>query len=247
MNYKLIIAYEGTKYRGWQRLKNSDMTIQGKIESVLTRFLNEEIEINGASRTDSGVHALCQLANFKTDKTLDIHVLKAYLNQYLPEDIVILDVMAVSDAFHARFQSKKKAYLYRIWTADYPPVFERRVVTVHHGERLDVHAMKAAASLLEGQHDFKGFCTDKTKKSTIRTIHAITFVETDEELKIFVEGNGFLYNMVRIIVGTLIEVGEGKRTLESVKRVLETGDRSIAGETAPPQGLMLYKIENDSI
>ncbi|GAU78145.1 tRNA pseudouridine(38-40) synthase TruA [Fusibacter sp. 3D3] len=247
MNYKMEITYEGTKYRGWQRLKNSDMTIQGKIEAVLSRFLGVETEINGASRTDSGVHALCQLANFKTEMAVDVSELKAYMNQYLPEDICIRNIGAVSESYHARFGSKEKVYLYRIWKAEYPSVFERRTVTQYRGVSLDVEAMKSAAHILEGEHDFKGFCTDKTKKSTVRKINAITFSETDEELKIFVEGNGFLYNMVRIIVGTLMEVGSGQRTAESVKRIIETGDRNIAGETAPPQGLILYKIENSSV
>ena len=247
MNYKMEITYEGTKYRGWQRLKNTDMTIQGKIEGVLSRFLDMETEINGASRTDSGVHALYQLANFKSEQVIDILELKAYMNQYLPEDICIKNIEVVSDTYHARFGAKKKIYLYRIWKANYPSVFERRMVTQYHGVPLDVSAMKSAATFLEGEHNFKGFCTDKTKKSTVRKINAVTFSESDEEIKIFIEGNGFLHNMVRIIAGTLIEVGAGKRTAESVKRILETGDRSIAGETAPPQGLILYKIEHNSI
>ncbi|MBF4693010.1 tRNA pseudouridine(38-40) synthase TruA [Fusibacter ferrireducens] len=247
MNYKMEIAYEGTRYRGWQRLKNTDMTIQGKIEAVLSRFLNVATEINGASRTDSGVHALHQIANFKSEQVIDRLELITYMNQYLPEDICIKSIETVSEAYHARFGAKKKIYLYRIWKASYPPVFERKFVTQYHGVPLDIGEMKSAATFLEGEYNFKGFCTDKTKKSTVRRIDAITFSESDEEIKIFVEGNGFLHNMVRIIVGTLIEVGAGKRTAESVKRILETGDRRIAGETAPPQGLTLYKIGQGSI
>lgn len=241
MNYKLSVVYEGTRYKGWQRQKNSEMTIQGKIESVLSRYFGHPIEINGASRTDAGVHAAAQVANFKTDRAVEAKELMAYVNQYLPEDIGIFEIEAVPESYHARFHTKRKVYLYRLWTADYPPVFQRREVFWHRGASLDMEAMKEGAKLIEGKHDFKGFCTDKTKKSTERNLREISIAVTENEIRFIVEGDGFLYNMVRIIVGTLLEIGEGKRTPESVLRVLETGDRALAGETAPAQGLLLYK------
>lgn len=245
MNYRIFICYDGARYKGWQRLKNTDNTVQGKLENTISRLLKQPIEIIGASRTDAGVHAKNQIANFKTDQILDELDFCNQLNKYLPEDISIIKIEVASDDYHARFHSNKKAYQYRIWKASYPPVFEREYVLKYEGSPLNIELIKKASELLLGTHDFKGFCTDKTKKSTVRNIYNIEVIETSEEIQILVEGDGFLYNMVRIIVGTLIEVGAGKRTPESIKRILETGDRSIAGETAPAKGLTLFKIYSE--
>lgn len=240
-NIKCIIAYEGTKYQGWQRLKNSGNTIQGKIEQVLARMVGEPIEIIGSGRTDAGVHARYQVCNFHTICQKPAKNIKDYMNKYLPEDIVVTEVQDVDDRFHSRFHAKDKVYKYRLWLGDYPPVFERKYVHVVV-DRLNVHEMKDAARLLEGEHDFAGFSTGKTKKSTIRTIHSIDFKMNGNELIMTVTGNGFLYNMVRIIVGTLIDIGKESLGKEAIIQALETGKRSLAGERAPAKGLILHDV-----
>lgn len=241
--YKLEIAYEGTKYKGWQRLKQTEETIQGKIEGVLSRYCGQEMTIDGAGRTDAGVHARCQVASFD-GPLLDELALRTAMNTYLPEDIVIKSVTQVGGRFHARFNATEKTYVYTIWTAAYPPVFERKFVTVVT-ERIDLDAMKLASRLLIGQHDFKGFSTDKTKKSTTRTIKKIDFEISPEKVKIYYTGDGFLYNMVRILTGTLLEIGMGSMTPEAILEILAKKDRSIAGPTAPPQGLALWHVNYD--
>jgi len=240
--YKMVIQYEGTKYRGWQRLKTSDQTIQFKIENVLSRILNEPIEIQGSGRTDAGVHAFGQVASFKTQSKKAAEYIVNELNHYLPEDIVISSITAQPSEFHARFHAEQKNYTYQLWTAQYPPVFERNFVWDLEGKKLDLNLMKKAAELLVGTHDFSGFSTDKTKKSTIRTISSINFVVEDNLLKIVFLGDGFLYNMVRIIVGTLVEVGLGSRMPNTIENVFETNRRENAGETAPAKGLFLMEV-----
>lgn len=242
ITYKMEIQYEGTRYKGWQRLKTTEATIQSKIETVLARLLGESIEIQGSGRTDAGVHARKQIASFKTRNNMTADVLMHEMNQYLPEDIVITSLSASSDTFHARFNALKKTYVYQIWTAEHPPVFERHYVMDLEGKNLDIEAMKKASRQFIGTHDFKGFSTDKTKKSTVRTIDDIAFVTDGHLLKIEFTGNGFLYNMVRIIVGTLIEIGLGKRDASSVEAVFISNNRELAGETAPAKGLILEEV-----
>ena len=242
ITYKMEIQYEGTRYKGWQRLKTTDATIQSKIETVLTRLLGETIEIQGSGRTDAGVHARKQIASFKTQSNMTANVLMREMNQYLPEDIVITSLTASSDTFHARFNAQKKTYVYQIWTGVYPPVFERHYVLDLEGKELNLEAMKIASRLFIGTHDFKGFSTDKTKKSTVRTIENIAFITDGHLLKIEFTGDGFLYNMVRIIVGTLIEIGLGKRDISSVEAVFQSNNRELAGETAPAKGLLLEEV-----
>jgi len=239
--YKIIIRYEGTKYRGWQRLKQTSETIQGKIENVLSRIFEMPIQIDGASRTDAGVHAKAQVASFTAEKR-PCEQLKQDLNRFLPEDIGIIAVAYVAPEFHARFHATKKTYLYRIWKADYPPIFERKFVTIS-GNALSVERMQEAIPLLVGKRDFKGFCTDKTKKATIRDLQTIAIKETPEEILIAFTGTGFLYNMVRIIVGTLIEIGLNQRELQSIEAVFKSKNRQLAGETAPSSGLCLEKVD----
>lgn len=243
--YRLTIAYEGTRYKGWQRLKQTPETIQGKVESVLSRIFEIPIQIDGASRTDAGVHAKAQVASFSAP-IISCEVLSEQLNKYLPKDIAVTSVNIAPTDFHARFKAKHKTYHYVIWRAPYRPIFERNVVTVVDGP-LDVGAMRSAAKLLVGKLDFKGFSSDKTKKSTIRTLASIEIMENSETITLIFKGDGFLYNMVRIIVGTLIEVGQGKRTEEDIKETLTSKVRSTAGETAPAEGLTLVEVAYDKL
>ena len=240
-NLRLDICYDGTRYRGWQRLPGRDDTIQGKLEATLSRILGEPIEISGSGRTDAGVHAKHQIANFHCNSTMTAEELQEQLRRYLPEDIGIHSCKDVSPRFHARLNAKEKTYLYRIWNSDAPCVFQRRYVTVFP-EALDVAAMERGAEKLLGEHDFSAFCGNaKMKKSTVRFIRSIRIVRAGEELQIYVTGNGFLHNMVRIIVGTLIEVGRGERKADSLPSLF-CGKRSDAGFLAPAQGLCLQEV-----
>ena len=240
-NLRLDICYEGTRYRGWQRLGNTDNTIQGKLETALSRILEEPIEISGSGRTDAGVHARGQVANFHCQNNMSAAEILSALRRYLPEDIGIYSCKEVSPRFHARLNAKEKTYLYRIWNSEKPCVFERRFVA-QFPETLDVDAMQEAAAHLCGEHDFSAFCGNpKFKKSTVRFIRSIEIQRCGAELQIRVTGNGFLHSMVRIIVGTLIEVGRGERSPESL-RALFSGKRSEAGFLAPAQGLCLQEV-----
>ena len=241
-NLRLDICYDGTRYRGWQRLPGKDDTIQGKLETVLSRILGEPIEISGSGRTDAGVHALGQVANFHCQSAMPAEEILQNLRRYLPEDIGIYSCRDVSPRFHARLNAKEKTYRYRIWNSDKPCVFERRFVSVMP-EKLDVDAMEKAAEYLCGEHDFSAFCGNaKMKKSTVRFIRSIEIRREGEELQLFFTGNGFLHNMVRILVGTLVEVGRGERKPESVSELFG-GKRAEAGFLAPGQGLCLMEVQ----
>ena len=241
-NLRLDICYDGTRYKGWQRRGNDDNTIQGKIETCLSRILGEPIEISGSGRTDAGVHARGQVANFHCESTMHPQEILEALHRYLPEDIGIYSCKDVSPRFHARLNAKEKTYLYRLWTGEAPCVFERRYVTVLR-EKLDVEAMAVAAEKLAGEHDFSAFCGNpKFKKSTVRFVRKVEIREVGNELQILATGNGFLHSMVRIIVGTLIEVGRGDRAPESIP-ALFGGKRADAGFLAPAQGLCLQEVE----
>ena len=240
-NLRLDICYDGTRYRGWQRLSGDDNTIQGKIETALSRILGEPIEISGSGRTDAGVHARGQVANFHCESTMSPGEILSRLRRYLPEDIGIYSCKDCSERFHARLNAKEKTYQYRIWNSDAPCVFEKRYVTVLP-EKLDVKAMKEAAALLIGEHDFSAFCSNpKFKKSTVRFIRSLDIRRFGDEIRITVTGNGFLHGMVRIIVGTLIEVGRGERSADSIP-TLFGGKRAEAGFMAPAQGLCLMEV-----
>ena len=240
-NLRLDICYDGTRYRGWQRLPGVDNTIQGKLEQTLSRILGEKIEISGSGRTDAGAHALGQVANFHCNSTMAEEEILLQLRRYLPEDIGIYSCRDVHERFHARLNAKTKTYRYRIWNSDAPCVFQRRFVTILP-EKLDVSAMKAAAAQLIGEHDFSAFCAAKSKKkSTVRRIDAISISREGEELRIDVTGNGFLYNMVRILVGTLIEVGLHQREANSIP-ALDGAARQEAGMLMPAQGLCLMEV-----
>ena len=240
-NLRLDICYDGTRYRGWQRLPGKDDTIQGKLETALSRILGEPIEISGSGRTDAGVHARGQVANFHCESTMPAYEILENLRKYLPEDIGIYSCRDVSERFHARLNAKEKTYRYRIWNSELPCVFERRFVTVMP-EALDVDSMDQAAQHLLGQHDFAAFCGNaKMKKSTVRYIRRLQVERSGEEIHITVTGNGFLHNMVRIIVGTLVEVGRGERSADSIPALFE-GKRADAGFLAPAQGLCLMEV-----
>ena len=207
-NYRFTISYDGSRYSGWEHQKHTDDTIQGKIEAVLAKMCDTDtVKLVGAGRTDAGVHAKAMTANALLDTTLPVREIRDYMNRYLPDDIVILEVSEASQRFHSRYNTVSKTYSYRIRTSPVADVFERRFV-YHYGKPLDVGRMKAAAERLKGTHDFASFCGNKKmKKSTVRTIMDITFAEKDGEIEIRYTGDGFLQNMIRILTGTLIEVG----------------------------------------
>ena len=241
-NLRLDICYDGTRYRGWQRLPGKDDTIQGKLETTLSRILGEPIEISGSGRTDAGVHAKGQVANFHCESTMSAGEILEQLRRYLPEDIGIYSCRDVSPRFHARLNAKEKTYQYRIWYSDKPCVFDRRFVTVMR-EELDVDAMRDAAALLCGEHDFSAFCGNaKMKKSTVRFIRSIEIQQKENELCLYFTGNGFLHNMVRILVGTLVEAGRGARSVDSIPELFG-GKRAEAGFLAPAQGLCLEEVQ----
>jgi tRNA pseudouridine38-40 synthase len=242
-NYAMILRYDGTRYSGWQKQGNTENSIQSKVENVLSRMCGKRIEVSSSGRTDAGVHALNQCVSFRCDTDKSPDEIRDYMNEYLPKDIGVMSVKKADDRFHARLSAKKKTYLYRIQNSPVPNVFERNYVYCVP-EKLDVPSMRASSEYLCGEHDFKAFCSlKKTKKSTVRTIYEIKIEDCDGEIRIYVTGSGFLYNMVRIIVGTLIEVGRGERKPEDVMMALESLDRQNAGYTAPPEGLIMIGTE----
>ena len=242
-NIKMTIEYDGSNFKGFQRLKDNDNTIQGKIEDVLSKLTNEKIEIIGSGRTDMGVHAVGQVINFKTNCSESVEKIQKYLYKYLPESIVVRKIEEVDDRFHSRYNAKSKVYLYKIDNNKFHNPFNRKFT--HHVERkLDIEKMKEASKALIGEHDFSSFASSRSKKkSHVRTIESISIQENNGLIEIYVKGNGFLYNMVRIIVGTLIEVGLNKINREYVEKILEAKDRKVACETAPAKGLFLFKVE----
>ncbi len=240
-NIRLDICYDGTRYKGWQRLPKVDNTIQGKLEQTLSRILGEPIEISGSGRTDAGAHAEHQIANFHCESRMSCREILEKLGRYLPEDIGIHSCQEAAPRFHARLNCVGKTYRYRIWNSSSPCVFQRRYV-YEIPERLDVAEMEKAAQLLLGEHDFSAFCANKKmKKSTVRRVDAIKLQRCGDELVLTFTGNGFLYNMVRIMVGTLIEVGRGEREAESIP-ALFGGKREQAGYLVPAQGLCLTEV-----
>ena len=241
MNYKMTVQYDGSRYSGWQRQGNTSNTVQAKLEKTLSELLHVPVEISGSGRTDAGVHALGQVANFKTDAALSCEDFLIQLNQALPGDIAVTRLGIASPRFHARLSAKEKTYRYTIWNSCIPNVFARRY-QYQLPEPLDIAAMRQAADLLVGTHDFSGFSTGHTKKSTVRALQSVNIQRDGDRVEIWFTANGFLYNMVRIMTGTLIEVGLGQRQPETVTAVFETCDRRQAGFTAPPQGLCLMQV-----
>lgn len=242
-NYKLIIKYDGGRYKGWQRLSDSDSTIQGKIENVLTEMLQRHIEITGCSRTDAGVHAYYQVANFKIKEDIDEAEIKRYLNRYLPQDISVIEVQRVPERFHARLNAKKKTYLYQIHNEEHGNPFLRKY-SMHLSQKLDLDAMRKAAAYFLGSHDFTAFSNPRSKtKSMVREIYSIGVKESDGLIQIRICGNGFLHNMVRRIVGVMINAGLGEIKPDSVPTLLAKKQRSDVGITAEACGLILENIE----
>jgi len=241
MNYRMLIQYDGTRYNGWQRQATTAQTIQGKIEEVLSRMLDTPVEIQGAGRTDSGVHALGQVANvqLKTEKSPED--IRTYLNLYLPEDIGVAAVEIASDRFHSRLNAAGKTYCYRLATNPALHVLERKYMQSWETP-LDLPAMRQAAALLIGEHGFQSFCQVKMKKSSIRRLDKIEIRSLPGELRITYEGSGFLNHMARILTGTLLEVGSGDRNPESMPETLAARSRQKAGAAAPAKGLTLMEV-----
>lgn len=244
---KLTVAYDGTRYSGWQIQPNAS-TIEGCLDEAINKLTGEKIHVTGASRTDAGVHSMGNVAVFDTESTIPADKFAYALARFLPEDIVIQSSCQVEDIFHPRHCDTRKTYEYRILNTEFGnPI--RRNYSWHVPYVLSVPEMQKATAFIIGEHDFKSFCCVRTDaESTVRTIYSIEVFtegksEADREVVIRITGNGFLYNMVRIIAGTLVSVGKGQIPPERVKQMLEAKDRCVAGQTAPPQGLMLVKID----
>ncbi|MGP6145823.1 tRNA pseudouridine(38-40) synthase TruA [Jeotgalibaca sp. A122] len=244
-NIKMTIEYDGTRYLGWQRLGDSDKTIQGKIENILSNMTNSEIEIVGSGRTDAGTHANGQVANFKTDSTMTLPAMQEHLNRHLPRDIVVKEMQEVPERFHARYHAVSKQYSYHVWNNEVPSAFQRHF-SYHVPEKLDLDLMNQAGQKFVGRHDFLGFSSlKKSKKSTVRTIESVTLQKEGNILHFAFVGEGFLYNQVRIMMGTILEIGAGRMTLNDIDAVFTSGIRSEAGMTVPAQGLFLDEVYYD--
>ena len=244
-NYKFTISYDGSRYYGWEHQPNTDLTIQGKIETVLTKMVNSDniIEIICCGRTDAGVHAQAMVANAFLDTDMSVSEIKDYMNRYLPDDICINEVRVAGERFHARYNATGKTYRYTCYAGELKPVFDRKYVTVLD-KVPDLDKMREAAEHLMGEHDFAAFCSNpKMKKSTVRTVNSITIFRKGPYIYFTYHGNGFLQHMVRILTGTLIEVGYGKRTPDSIPELINSKNRSLAGYTAPASGLCLMQVD----
>jgi len=242
-NFKLTLCYDGGRYQGWQRQGNTPGTIQEKLETLLSRLLGQPVEVAGSGRTDAGVHARAQVCSFRAETEKSCAELLDALRAYLPEDIGAISLEEAPPRFHARLSCREKTYVYRVWNRPEPNVFARRYVYAFPAP-LDREAMRRAAALLVGEHDFSAFCTAKgKKKSAVRNLRRIALEEADGELRLVFTGDGFLYNMVRILTGTLLEVGSGRRSVESVREALESRSRPAAGFTAPARGLTLWEVK----
>lgn len=281
-NFKMKIRYDGTRFQGWESQPGVEMTIEGKIETVLRRMLEDEmsegaltsektslktlgkisgenaadnndntalinagmpVKVIASGRTDAGVHAIGQVANVHLDTDMTAADIQSYLNRYLPDDIAIEDLKDASERFHARYNALGKTYRYTCYYGDSKPVFDRKYVNVLDQEP-DVRAMRQAAEYLIGTHDFKSFCANpRMRKSTVRCVDSIEIEKEGPYIRMYFHGNGFLQNMVRILSGTLLEVGFGRMTPERVGEVLEAKDRKLAGPTAKAQGLCLMEVD----
>ncbi len=239
MNVKIKVEYDGTNYSGWQKQENA-RTIQGEIEQALAKITGDKIDIFASGRTDAGVHALGQVANFHIESRIPAEKIKFALNQQLPQEIRVLESEEVAENFHSRFSAKKKTYIYRIQTGEVKRAFERNISYFVKGA-LDLGKMRKSAQYLVGEHNFSAFKSDGSSATNfVRTIYSIEISQQKDVIEIEVTGNGFLYNMVRIIAGTLIDAGKGVE--RDIKAVLESEDRTLAGPTAPAQGLFLKEV-----
>ena len=242
-NYKFILTYDGTKYYGWEHQPKVEETIQGKMESVLSRMLNEDVEVIGCGRTDAGVSArgyVCN-AHLKTDEKPE--AVRDYLNRYLPDNICVDSCVIASDRFHARYNALGKTYRYTCFIGDTKPVFDRKFV-YSLDFKPDIEEMRKAANYLMGEHDYASFCSNpKIKKSTVRKVDSIVIEKNGDYLTFTYHGSGFLQHMVRIMTGTLLEVGEGKREASSMPALIEAKERAKAGACAPANALCLIRVE----
>lgn len=245
-NYKIIVEYDGSNYSGWQLQKNTNQTIQQKLENALTKINKKKVEITGAGRTDAGVHAVGQTANFFLDVNIPVNKIPFALNGELADDIICKKAEKVSVDFHSRYNARGKKYRYRILNSNFNSVFVRNFVYNVH-KKLDLKLMQKAAKIFEGCHDFAALCSaGSSVESTVRTIYSLDVYAADNgEIWIDVIGDGFLYNMIRILAGTLIETGHKKRTLPELKKILQSCNRINAGFTAPAQGLTLMEVFYD--
>lgn len=239
--YKLTVSYDGSRYQGWQRQPDTDLTIQGTLERTLSKLVGYPIEVNGSGRTDGGVHAKGQTASIILSKKIDESEFVEQINQELPEDIRVLKVELMKNGFHARYNAKGKCYEYTIDTREKADVFSRKY-TCHYPQKLDIEKMQKAADLLIGQHNFAGYTDRLDEKSSNRRIYSIKLKPDVDKLRIEYCGSGFMYHMVRILTGTLLEVGSGQRSVESVKMPIQSGLRADAGFLAPASGLCLKEV-----
>ena len=241
-NYKLTIAYDGSRFLGWEHQPGRE-TVQGKLESVLQRLCGQPVDLIGAGRTDAGVHARAMVASVRMDVGESPEEIRDYLNRYLPDAIAVREVKEAGERFHARYNALGKTYRYTCFDGPEKPVFDRKYVTMLNFSP-DVEKMREAAAILVGEHDFRSFCGDShMKKSTVRLVDTIEIQRRKDRVIFTFHGTGFLRNMVRILVGTLLEVGRGKLSAEDVAEILEAKDREKAGPTAPPEGLCLMKVD----
>lgn len=239
---RLIVAYDGTNYHGWQVQKNG-ITIESELNRCLTELLQEPIEVIGASRTDAGVHAMGNVAVFDTCSRMPAEKISYALNQRLPEDIRIQKSEEVDADWHPRYCDSRKTYEYRIYRGEFPMPL-KRLYALHIYYNVDLEKMREAAKFFVGEHDFKSFCQVGAQvKSTVRTVYDVSIIEEGADLVIRVTGGGFLYNMVRIMAGTLLEVGKGKIEPGQIPEIIQAKDREAAGPTAPAHGLTLIKYE----
>lgn len=242
-NYKMTLSYDGTRFYGWEHQPTTDMTIQGKMESVLSLMVQSEVEVIGCGCTDAGVHAQNMVCNAHFDTQLNTDEIRDYLNRYLPDDICVKEVRIASDRFHSRYNAIGKTYCYTCYIGDVKPVFNRKYVYVLD-QKPDIQEMKKAAEYLIGTHDFASFCSNpRMKKSTVRKVDRIEIQKRGDLLTLTFHGSGFLQHMVRILTGTLLEVGFGKRTAESVLELIDAKDRKLAGFTAPAKGLCMMQVD----
>ena len=237
---KLTIEYNGTNYCGWQKQPNGT-SIQGKLEEAIEAVTAEKVDLNASGRTDAGVHAYGQVASFETESKIEAERIPMAINNFLPKDISVTEAEYVDDDFHARFSAKKKRYMYRFYNKRARSAL-RHGFCYHVKYNLDLEKMKEEARKLIGVHDFTSFVSSGSgAKSNVREIYDISLYEIDGEIRMEIEGNGFLYNMVRIIAGTLVDIGRGRIT-EPMEMIIADKKRKSAGHTAPAHGLYLYKV-----
>ncbi len=243
-NIKLTIEYDGGRYTGWKRLEKGEgiSTIENKLLQVIQKMTNENVELFCGSRTEVGVHAYAQTANFKTSSNLKTWEMKQYFSRYLPRDIAVIEVEEAPERFHASLNAKSRTYLYRIAVGDVPCVFDRKY-TYYSFHTPDIEKMKAAAQLLIGSHDFKKFSTVKKTKSTVKEIYDIDIYQDLKEIQITIRANDFLHNMARMLMSTLLEIGLGDRPVDVIEKIFDPASEEMASEPADPQGLFLQEIE----